>query len=579
MLFSKFKSNSILEFILVSFLIGIFSYLIAILFSYPYYSIGSVGENSAYDGEPDYFANIISTLINGHSMDFLHPGVPINQLSAFMINLFSSTLTVEQIIEISRAIIIFFNCMMIYIGSRLFLQQHLILTILLIGILIAYPAGFILIDNLSPNSILFGLSVLLTAIGTKLEYKITSYHLLYGFLLGLAISIKYISLIIALPLFVSLIFDSNMINLRVTKAIKTIFFIVLISFLSFMILAWPILPVTPYILTHHEFISPDLTKVFQNSNYILILFFLVLPSFFILAKGFKVIINKGIKDSYHLTCIALIFLVLVVSALKLTQDITLISLGHSLRNFLPILGMIVLFVPYILNILPTSKRYIHIFSAIFFISMVFFKINFNNQSDYAASLEQKNFSLFIEQYNDYDFLAFYPPSAFISTELFVAWADYRYGDSRVVFSDQKALFRSTPMQKKIRIINSRKFDLMPPNNKPSYRYFDAISKSKFFSKTQKQVALNQMNLLSPKSLCTSLFDGFNVTKRSILFFPQSLGSYIENDNLINIDVAKSFVSELKNELYNSCKIDSEISESSYKDQIFYVLAISPSYSS
>jgi len=579
MLFSKFKSNSILEFLLVSSFIGIFSYLIAILFSYPYYSIGSIGGNSAYDGEPDYFANIISTLINGHSMDFLHPGIPINQLSAFMINLFSSTLTVEQIIELSRATIIFFNCTMIYIGSRIFLQQHLILTVLLIGILIAYPAGFILIDNLSPNSILFGLSVLLTAIGTKLRHKITSYHLLYGFLLGLAISIKYISLIIALPLLVSLIFDSNTINMRATKAIKTIFFIGLISFLSFMILAWPILPVSPYIFTHHGLISSDLISVLQNSNYILILFFLVLLSFFIIIKGSKAIRNKGIKDSYYLTCIALIIPVLIISTIKLIQDTSLISLGYSLRNFLPILGMIVLFVPYIFKIIRIPKRYIYIFPAIFFISMVFFKINFNNQSNYAASLEQKSFSLFIEQYNDYDFLAFYPPSAFISTELFVAWADYRYGDSGVVFSDQKAFFRSTPMQKKIRIINSRKFDLIPPNNKPSYRYFDAISKSKFFSKTQKQVALNQMNLLTPKSLCTSLFDGFNVTKRSILFFPQSLGSYIENDNLINIDFAKSFVSELKNDLYNSCMIDSEISESSYKDQIFYVLVISPSYSS
>ena len=105
-----------------------------------------------------------------------------------------------------------------------------IFALLLIAILIAYPAGFILIDNLSPNSILFGLSVLLTAIGTKLRYKITSFHLLYGFLLGLAISIKYISLIIVLPLLVSLIFDSNIINMRATKAIKTIFFILLSNF-------------------------------------------------------------------------------------------------------------------------------------------------------------------------------------------------------------------------------------------------------------------------------------------------------------------------------------------------------------
>ena len=58
--------------------------VLTIFFPQPYYFInGGIELKGSYDAEADYFANIISTYINGHPLDFLHPGIPINYFSAF----------------------------------------------------------------------------------------------------------------------------------------------------------------------------------------------------------------------------------------------------------------------------------------------------------------------------------------------------------------------------------------------------------------------------------------------------------------------------------------------------------------
>ena len=197
------------ELIFMSTLLIALIFLLIIFYPYPYYLIGSLEGLAAYDAEPDYFANIISTILNGHSMDFLHPGIPLNHLSAASLNFFSENLSTEKIIYIPRAVILFTNGMLIYIGSRLVLKQTLICTFALYAVFFVFPAGFFLLDNLSPNSILFGLSVLTIAVGSLVKKSISMHMTLFAFLLGLALAVKYVAIVLALPLATYLAFDRD----------------------------------------------------------------------------------------------------------------------------------------------------------------------------------------------------------------------------------------------------------------------------------------------------------------------------------------------------------------------------------
>ena len=171
-------------------------YFIVFLFPAPYFLIGDFSGTAAYDSEPDYFANILSFRSNGHPMDFLHPGIPISYLTGYALNLISQSYTVEEIIQISRSILLFLNFLFIYIGSRLILRQELQATFLILVMLFIFPAGFVLIDIVSPNSILFGLSVLIIALGSKLNNFNLGILLSYGFFLGFAVSLKYTAIIL-----------------------------------------------------------------------------------------------------------------------------------------------------------------------------------------------------------------------------------------------------------------------------------------------------------------------------------------------------------------------------------------------
>ena len=161
--------NNILEFFLVVLCLIVIAWVFAFLYPYPYFQVGGLGGGAAYDGEPDYFANIISSYINGHSMDFLHPGIPITYISKSALFLFTDTLSVKEIISISRAFLLFTNFLMVYISSRFILKQYLSNQLILLSLFLLFPAGFMLVDHLSPNSILFGLGTLVVALGYKLE--------------------------------------------------------------------------------------------------------------------------------------------------------------------------------------------------------------------------------------------------------------------------------------------------------------------------------------------------------------------------------------------------------------------------
>ena len=132
----------------------IVAYCLSFVYPYPYFLAGGFSGESAYDGEPDYFANIVSSFINGHSMDFLHPGIPIVFLCKSILVLFKDIYGVEEIIFSSRFILILINLFMVYIGSRILLKHELYFFFLILCLLFVFPAGFVLVDHVYPNGIL-----------------------------------------------------------------------------------------------------------------------------------------------------------------------------------------------------------------------------------------------------------------------------------------------------------------------------------------------------------------------------------------------------------------------------------------
>ena len=96
--------NHRIDILLYSLFCSLVTVLLIYVFPSPFYFIGGGAElNSSYDSEIDYLANITSTLVNGHPMDFLHPGVTLNYVSLFVTNLFAQTDSVEEIIHATRA--------------------------------------------------------------------------------------------------------------------------------------------------------------------------------------------------------------------------------------------------------------------------------------------------------------------------------------------------------------------------------------------------------------------------------------------------------------------------------------------
>ena len=443
---SKFFSNiKISEVCIITFIF--LSILLAInLFPYPYFLIGDEFGNSAYDGEPDYFANILSIIQDGVSYDFLHPGIPLHYLVAICSELFLSDFSPENILSLGRSIILVMNLVLIYVGSRFLMQQDISYFLLLSIIFFLFPAGFILLDNLSPNSILFGLSIVIFALGFRLYERPVFYSLLYGLFLGFAISIKFISLLLFLPVFISLILSiDNAISSKFRLLILLQIFASLI--LSIGLFSWQILPFLPYIFTHHN-IPLDSISEFTNtliqSRIFLVQALLVSLLFLILFYKLRSFLKWNYLKTYNLIIKLFILYVFIITVIKSFTASSYIDLGYDLRNLLPFIGAIVILFEgqFALSIQKHNKS---LFIALACLIMA--KSIFNlNMMDRAKFLENEFINL-IEDINKTDYIVFYPPYSFSSKKLFMAWSDYRYGNSSSSFVDKLNKFaeKSSPL--------------------------------------------------------------------------------------------------------------------------------------
>ena len=563
------KACLAIEFIFNTALLFFFTLLVVKVYPYPYYFVGDFIGSSGYDSEPDYFANIVSTLNNGHSMDFLHPGIFLVKIASFFINLSGVELTPENIIAVSRSAQLFINGILVYIGSRLILKQDLICTYILYLIFLLFPAGFVLVDVISPNSVLFGFSLLIISIGSLVRREISVQMVAFSILLGMALAIKYTSIILVLPLLASLALDSKNKNLSDNSLYKIAFIMSLISGVSFSIFSWPMLPFIPFALTHHgwEF---NLQMIADNKPLIFFAFFMILLAGFLLNWVFA---NVTISNLYRKACAFLLSCLLIIFLINMFFFESFLSLGYSLRNYLLILGLIVLFVPKIFNwTIYQEGKYFKLLLSFMLLAIICLKLNFNNQFNIQSSKLEHEFSSFLTKFDHYDYLVFYPANKFLSKDIFIAWSDYRYGDKRTLFFQNQVSAALSERQKKVRVLNSRKYKLKEPEYMFSYRYFQFIQNNKFFSSAHQSVATNQMIALKPKSFCHELFDGFNSSKSTVIFFPPNLDSFLHHHPFIH-DEALDYVLDFKSRLNKDCNIQAKIEEVPFNRSKIYTLLI------
>ena len=211
-----------------------------------------------------------------------------------------------------------------------------------------------------------------------------------------------------------------------------------------------------------------------------------------------------------------------------------------------------------------------------FLLLLLVKINFNNNINTLAFKEDRDFTIFIERISlNYDYVVFYPIDRMSSRDLFITWSDYRYGDTRKSFIDeyQKIPFKINNRVKKMRILNSRHFDLPDPTKKTSFIYFNTINNSDFFPNSQRNVASKQISLLMPKSLCSNPFKDYRSNKSFLIIFPSSLQSFYRDNDSSNPDLANSYIEKLRKDFSEQCNLQTKITEMFYKDQKFYLLSL------
>ena len=76
--------------------------VLVVLFPWPYFDV-------RIDYEPDYFANILSVLLNNHPVEYLHPGLTVTHLSAIFVRIAGFFESQESFILSLRFFFIFLN--------------------------------------------------------------------------------------------------------------------------------------------------------------------------------------------------------------------------------------------------------------------------------------------------------------------------------------------------------------------------------------------------------------------------------------------------------------------------------------
>jgi len=486
---------------------------------------------SWYDYEPDYFANLLSVLLNNHPVDYIHPGLTITYLSAILIQIVGFFESQESLILSLRFFFLFLNLIIIYLSMSFLNKNNTKQILLFIAILILYPAGHYYLDILSPHIILSSLGVLIAILGIKLNENTIRYPLAYGLVLALGVATKFPFILVTIPVIFSIFFGFLK---GEKKHFKVSFLIIMASFIcSSLILFYPILPMMPLYLTMWtdviSFIEPFLgiQEIYKTSFYFFAL--IVLMSF--IARKMIIILRKKVnydytyESVYKVLSLVCLFYVFIMPIIDIISGKSYIEIAKWGGNFLPMLGFLVLFFTHNISILKLSviKNYIAI-TLLLVVSLKAYT-NFNNYSEsiITANNFSSNVQSLLEGDND---IVFYPSSKFISKEYFFIWSDYRYGDSASTFYDKRKSipFRIDSKLERMHILNNRNFYISDGyfSGKFSFRYMKKIIESNYTPDLYKSLLSMHLHRLDKKDICTQPYNGFSAGRNFIVIIPEGL---------------------------------------------------------
>lgn len=502
--------------------------LYLILFPSPYYL------SNWYDVEATYISNIISFYTDGFVVDFLHPGTFTIYIGALFIKVFGYFDNLDHFVISLRSFYTYFNIIIIFISLKFILKLKVEYIYLFYTFLLLIPNTSIFIGFLSPQETQIGLGVLLVSISIKLHenYKLNSFF--YGLILGIGMSVKVTFIMLFFPLLLTIIyklFTSNK-KLYYFKILLLISFSFIVSFLIF---AFPIIPMLPIFTT--QLINTEKLNNFllnYKNIFLIIVFFIVFfLSFltFLISKYFKKYSFNYIYILLSIFFILIFFLDFVVSFFK--YDLIVQSASLRGRNFLPLVCLIIL-IMYNLNFSYLFK-FKHLLIVILLILTCFKAYNNFNHSVYAINIDQKFNSYINMQSKLKNNLVFYPSSFFASKELFYLWSDYRYGDKIYNFNEQKNKlpFKIQERKIKIDIFNIMHFDTNIEKRR-GFKYLEKILKFQFLPLIHKKIILHNIEYLKDKDLCNKPYNSYNKQDDFVIIIPKDLSYLVTNINSLKV---------------------------------------------
>jgi len=509
--------------------------VLVVLFPSPYFDV-------SIDYEPDYFANILSVLLNNHPVDITHPGLTVTYLSAIFVRIVGFFESQESFILSLRFFFIFLNLTIIYLSMSVLNKNNTEHILLFFAILVLYPAGHYYLDVLSPNIIITSFGVLIAILGTKLNENKISYPLFYGLVLALGVATKLTFILVIIPAIFSMLVGF----IKGEKDYFNVSFLIFLgSFIcSSIIIFYPILPMIPL----WPLVWPDVMVIIRgilnllHEPYKALLYIasLIVILFFILRKLRISLNNSKYEYKYEslyltLSLICLSFLV-IVPIIDIIRGKSYIEIVYWSGYFLPMLGFTVLFFRHNLSILKLNitKYYV----AIIFLLALSIK-SYTNLINYRDSIIIDNkfnedIQRLLEDSND---VVFYPVSEFKSKDLFFAWSDYRYGDTKALFSDKRESlpFSIDSKFERVHILNERNFFIPEGyfDDKVTYRYMKYLQENDYTPNLHKSLLSKHLHRLDAKDICTQPYDGFSSARNFIVIFPKNFA-------LINSDATEDF---------------------------------------
>jgi hypothetical protein len=516
---------------------GIFSLtlvvLLGALFPTPYFYVN-------YDVEPTYFSNIVCAYINGYTLDFIHPGVPIVYISSLFLSALPFNEDPEYLLLLSRIVIMVINFSLIYLGLLFIARTSLLCTILFLSFLFIFPASNYFIDILSPNGILIGVGLIVSVLGLKLGEPESSKatFLAYSLALAFAVSIKFHSILLVIPFLVASFFlkknDASSASPILLVCLTAVMF-----FCFFGIFAFPILPMIPFWVTQFDYLYLTLYTILEGIRgielwghigglifVVVLMFFAKRINLFEKIKAFRK--NTTYKPAYIF--VSGIFLLAIVYNLISVSlaGVAFNEIGRATRQYLPFLGFLVLFLPR--SEAEEKIKLTTLVASVVLIALIALK-GYRNQELYkfSSKIDLEFRGLIEESLSDRDYAVFFPNAYFISKELFMVFSDYRYGETKIMFEEQEGSlpFKLDPKLKSLRILNSRQFGSpRDVSSKFSYRYINKLLSLKYLPDSHRGVLENSMFYFKNKDICSEPYKSFNPGDTFSLFVPDDL-TYLE----------------------------------------------------